>query len=233
MAQFYFRYSTMNAGKSIDILKVAYNYYEQGKLALIFSSDKDQRFGVGYVASRIGIKEKAIMYSAETNIYKMIKFFTDKGRKIDAILIDESQFLKRDQVIQLSKVVDDLNIPVIAYGLRTDFQAELFEGSHALFCEADKIEELKTICWFCKHKATRNLRVKNGVPLFEGKQIVIGENADKAEASQDVIAYFPVCRSCMNKMKISGKLPVVKQKNKNENEDLIWEDYEEYQTIDV
>jgi thymidine kinase len=217
----------MNAGKSIDVLKTYHNYKEQGKLALLFSSEKDDRYGVGYVASRIGIKEKAIMFDDETNIIEIVQYFIESKVQIDCILLDESHFLKREQVLQLSNIVDDLNIPVIAYGLRTDFRGELFEGSNALFCEADKIEELKTICWFCNHKSTRNLRVQNDVPTFEGEQVVIGNNADKKESE---VEYLPVCRKCMKKMKITGKLLPIQQRKKDEVEQLFWDIYNEYKS---
>lgn len=225
MAQFYFRYSTMNAGKSIDVLKTYHNYKEQGKLALLFSSEKDDRYGVGYVASRIGIKERAIMFNEETNIYEIVQFFLNRKVQVDCILLDESHFLKKAQVLQLSEIVDELNIPVIAYGLRTDFQGQLFEGSNALFCEADKVEELKTICWFCYHKSTRNLRVQNDKPTFQGEQVVIGNNADKKESE---VEYFPVCRKCMKKMKATGMLLPVPQRKKSEVEQLFWDTYNEY-----
>jgi thymidine kinase len=225
VAQFYYRYSTMNAGKSIDVLKTYHNYKEQGKLALLFSSEKDDRYGVGFVASRIGMKEKAIMFDEKTNIYDIVQFFLQRGVQVDCVLLDECHFLKKEQVLQLSDIVDELNIPVIAYGLRTDFQGELFEGSSALFCEADKIEELKTICWFCNHKSTRNLRVQNDVPIFEGEQTVIGNNADKMESE---IAYLPVCRKCMKKMKATGKLLPMQEKKKAEIEQLFWDTYDEF-----
>jgi thymidine kinase len=225
VAQFYYRYSTMNAGKSIDVLKTYHNYKEQGKLALLFSSDKDDRYGVGFVASRIGMKEKAIMFDETTNIFEIVQFFVQRKVQVDCILVDESHFLKRNQVLQLAEIVDDLNIPVIAYGLRTDFRGELFEGSNALFSEADKVEELKTICWFCYHKATRNMRVQNNVPTFHGEQVVIGNNADKQE---NEVEYFPVCRKCMKKMKASGKLLPVQDRKKSEVEQLFWDTYSEY-----
>src|SRR4051812_4267683 len=119
MAQFYYRYSTMNAGKSLDVLKTYHNYKEQGKLALLFSSAMDDRFGMGYVASRIGIKEKSIMFNEDTNIYDIVQYFLDREVQIQCILVDESHFLKKEQVLQLSNIVDELNVPVIAYGLRT------------------------------------------------------------------------------------------------------------------
>jgi thymidine kinase len=225
VAQFYYRYSTMNAGKSIDVLKTYHNYKEQGKLALLFSSEKDDRYGIGYVASRIGIKQKAIMFNEETNIFDIVQFFLLRNVQVDCILLDESHFLKKNQVLQLSQIVDELNVPVIAYGLRTDFRGELFEGSNALFCEADKIEELKTICWFCYHKSTRNLRVQNNLPTFQGKQVVIGNNADKME---NEVEYFPVCRKCMNKMKVTGKLLPIPLRKKFEVEQLFWDTYNEF-----
>lgn len=202
MAQLYWRYSTMNAGKSIDVLKTYHNYKEQGKKALLFTSAIDNRFGTGYVASRIGIKEKAMLINEETNIFDIVK-----NNPCDCVLIDEGQFLKKHHVEQLSDIKDLLDIPVIVYGLRTDFTNQLFEGSAALFTLADKIEELKTICWFCNKKATANMRVVNGRPTFEGEQIVIGDNANKEE---NVIGYFPVCSKCYKEAKRTGKMKELK-----------------------
>jgi len=117
----------------------------------------------------------------DTNIYDYVN---KMDRKIYCVLIDEAQFLKKEHVLQLIKIVDELNIPVMAFGLKNDFRNELFEGSKYLLIYADKIEEMKTICWFCPHKATMNLRIHNGKPVYEGEQVQIGGNE----------SYYPVCR---------------------------------------
>lgn len=186
MAQLYFRYGAMNSGKSIEILKVAHNYEEQNKSVLIFTSALDSRDEVGYVSSRIGIRAKAIPIHDDTHIYHIVENQT-QNQKISCVLIDEVQFLNKDQIMQLTDIVDDLHIPVMGFGLKNDFQNELFEGSKYMLLYADKIEEMKTICWFCERKATMNLRIdEEGRPVYSGEQIQIGGND----------AYYPVCRKC-------------------------------------
>ncbi|MBM7543657.1 thymidine kinase [Weissella beninensis] len=181
MAQLYFRYGAMNSGKTIEILKVAHNYEEQGKHVIIMTSGLDNRDGLGKVSSRIGMKRDAQPIFPETDIYSEI---SRNVKNISAILVDEAQFLTRDNVLQLTKIVDQLHIPVLAFGLKNDFQNHLFEGSEALLLFADKIEEIKTICWFCGRKATMNLRVNDNGPVYEGEQVQIGGNE----------SYYPVCR---------------------------------------
>ena len=181
MAQLFFKYGAMNSGKSIDILKVAHNYEEQGKPVVLMTSGVDDRSGRGIIASRIGLERKVKPIMDDTNIYDYVN---KMDRKIYCVLIDEAQFLKKEHVLQLIKIVDELNIPVMAFGLRNDFRNELFEGSKYLLIYADKIEEMKTICWFCPHKATMNLRIHNGKPVYEGEQVQIGGNE----------SYYPVCR---------------------------------------
>ena len=181
MAQLFFKYSAMNSGKSIDILKVAHNYEEQGKPVVLMTSGVDDRSGRGIIASRIGLERKVKPIMDDTNIYDYVN---KMDRKIYCVLIDEAQFLKKEHVLQLIKIVDELNIPVMAFGLKNDFRNELFEGSKYLLIYADKIEEMKTICWFCPHKATMNLRIHNGKPVYEGEQVQIGGNE----------SYYPVCR---------------------------------------
>ncbi|ERI07010.1 thymidine kinase [Aneurinibacillus aneurinilyticus ATCC 12856] len=184
MAQLYFRYGTMNSGKSVEILKVAHNYEEQGKRVMIFTSMLDNRYGQGYVASRIGLKREAIVVDESTNIRKAVEM-NQEGMP-NCVLVDEGQFLRRHHIIQLTEIVDDLGVPVIVYGLKNDFSNRLFEGSEMLLLYADKLEEIKTICWFCDRKATMVLRVKDGKPVYEGEQIQIGGND----------SYIPVCRKC-------------------------------------
>ncbi|MBB1095058.1 thymidine kinase [Limosilactobacillus agrestis] len=181
MAQLFFKYGAMNSGKSIDILKVAHNYEEQGKPVVLMTSGVDDRSGRGIIASRIGLERKVKPIMDDTNIYDYVN---KMDRKIYCVLIDEAQFLKKGHVLQLIKIVDELNIPVMAFGLKNDFRNELFEGSKYLLIYADKIEEMKTICWFCPHKATMNLRIHNGKPVYEGEQVQIGGNE----------SYYPVCR---------------------------------------
>lgn len=181
MAQLFFKYGAMNSGKTIEILKVAHNYEEQNKPVVIMTSGLDTRAGVGNVSSRIGLKREAIPIFTETNVYDMIQGMAVKPY---CILVDESQFLQKHHVIDFARVVDQLNIPVMAFGLKNDFRNELFEGSKYLLLYADKIEELKTICWFCHKKATMNLHYVDGQPVYEGDQVQIGGNE----------AYYPVCR---------------------------------------
>ncbi|PWT30554.1 thymidine kinase [Limosilactobacillus reuteri] len=181
MAQLFFKYGAMNSGKSIDILKVAHNYEEQGKPVVLMTSGVDDRSGRGIIASRIGLERKVKPIMDDTNIYDYVN---KMDRKIYCVLIDEAQFLKKEHVLQLIKIVDELNIPVMAFGLKNDFRNELFEGSKYLLIYADKIEEMKTICWFCPHKATMNLRIHNGKPVYKGEQVQIGGNE----------SYYPVCR---------------------------------------
>ena len=181
VAQLFFKYGAMNSGKSIDILKVAHNYEEQGKKVVLLTSGVDDRSGRGVIASRIGLSRKVQPVMADTDIYDYVR---QMNEKIYCVLIDEAQFLKKRHVLQLIKIVDELHIPVMTFGLKNDFKNELFEGSKYLLIYADKIEEMKTICWFCGKKATMNLRVHNGQPVYEGEQVQIGGNE----------SYYPVCR---------------------------------------
>lgn len=181
MAQLFFKYGAMNSGKTIEILKVAHNYEEQNKPVVLMTSGLDTRDEIGVISSRIGLRREAIPIFQETNVYDIVKKMTDKPY---CILVDESQFLEQAHVVQFAKIVDELDIPVMAFGLKNDFKNELFEGSKYLLLYADKIEELKTICWFCHKKATMNLRMDNNKPVYTGEQIQIGGNE----------AYYPVCR---------------------------------------
>lgn len=181
MAQLYFRYGAMNSGKSIEVLKVAHNYEEQNKTVKIYTSGVDDRDGVGVISSRTGMRREATPIRQDTNIFEEIQAADEK---IWCILIDEAQFLTKEHVIQLTKIVDELNIPVMTFGLKNDFMNQLFEGSRYLLLYAEKIEEIKTICWYCGKKAIMNLRMSDGNPVYEGEQIQIGGNE----------SYFPVCR---------------------------------------
>ena len=175
MAQLYFYYSAMNAGKSTSLLQSAYNYAERGMNAEIFTAALDDRFGQGKVASRIGLEAAAQLFTPQTNMQTTVEALLAKGR-VDCLFIDEAQFLTKQQVQQLIYVVDNLNIPVLAYGLRTDFLAETFEGSRYLLAWADKLIELKTIC-HCGRKATFVVRIdENGQAVKEGEQVEVGGN---------------------------------------------------------
>lgn len=190
MAQLFFRYGCVNSGKSIDILKVAYNYEEMGGKVVLFTSSLDDRDGVGKVASRIGISRDAIAVNHDENLFiKTTKMIGESKNDIDCVLVDEAQFLSKKQVLELAKVVDYLNIPVMCFGLKNDFQNKLFEGTEALLLYADKIEEIKTLCWYCKKKAIMNLRISDGTPVYEGETVKIGGNE----------SYRSVCRKHYSK----------------------------------
>lgn len=170
MAKLYFYYSTMNAGKSTALLQAAHNYAERGMSALIFTARFDGRAG-GRVASRIGIEADASWFDTDTDFWRLLA-----NAKTNCVLIDEAQFLTKEQVRQLARVVDESNIPVMCYGLRTDFRGELFPGSAALLAWADTLAEIKTIC-FCGRKATMVVRVApDGTIEQAGQQIEIGGN---------------------------------------------------------
>jgi len=184
MAKLYFKYSTMNAGKSIDLIRTNHNYIENNEKTMCFTSSKDNRYGIGKITTRIGLTIDAIPINDNTNIFEEVL----NGEKISCVFVDETQFLNKKQIFQLSDIVDILNTPVICYGLRSDFKLESFEGSEILMSIADSIEEIKTICTVCKKKkAIVNVRIneKNEI-VKNGDQIMIGGN-DK---------YKPMCRKC-------------------------------------
>ena len=175
MAQLYFYYSAMNAGKSTSLLQSAYNYAERGMRAEIYTAALDNRFGTGKVASRIGLEAKAQLFHPQTDLLSEVSQLHQQ-HKLDCLFIDEAQFLTKAQVQQLVEVVDELDIPVLAYGLRTDFLAETFEGSRYLLAWADKLIELKTIC-HCGRKANFVVRIdEHGQAVKEGEQVEVGGN---------------------------------------------------------
>ena len=175
MAQMYFYYSAMNAGKSTTLLQSSFNYRERGMTPIIFTAAIDDRFGKGKVSSRIGLQEDAELFNSTDDLYQTLIQISAAG-KIDCVLIDESQFLTKEQVYQLTEVVDKLDIPVLCYGLRTDFLGELFEGSRYLLSWADKLVELKTIC-HCGRKANMVIRQDaGGNAIAGGNQVEIGGN---------------------------------------------------------
>ncbi|WP_426877734.1 thymidine kinase [Glaesserella parasuis] len=183
MAKLYFYYSAMNAGKSTTLLQSSYNYQERGMNTLVYTAAIDDRYGVGKVSSRIGISQDARLFKNDSNLFDEITAYI-AYEKLHCILIDEAQFLTKQQVYQLTEVVDKLKIPVLCYGLRTDFQSELFEGSRYLLAWADQLEELKTIC-YCGRKAGFVIRMnEKGEAVKDGDQIQIGGND----------SYLSVCR---------------------------------------
>ena len=192
MAKLYFNYSSMNAGKSTMLLQSNHNYLERGMKPQIYTSDLDNRYGSGEIVSRIGLKAKSNSFNSKTDIYQdIIKL--KNNTSVDCVLIDEAQFLTEKQVSQLGKIVDELNIPVLAFGIRTDFQGKLFEGSKYLLAWADNLKEIKTVC-HCGRKATMVLRVDDeGNIVADGSQIEIGGEE----------RYVSVCRKHFKEKKIS------------------------------
>ncbi len=175
MAKLYFYYAAMNAGKSTTLLQADYNYRERGMETMLWTAAFDDRSGSGTIGSRIALSAPAATYSPDISLFDAIVGELLK-RKLDCILIDEAQFLTRDHVLQLCRVADELKIPILCYGLRTDFQGELFPGSAALLALADSLIELKAVCE-CGRKATMNLRVDAaGQAVLDGDQTEIGGN---------------------------------------------------------
>ena len=173
MAKLYFNYSSMNAGKSTMLLQANHNYLERGLMPVIYTSHLENRFSENEIVSRIGLKYKSNIFTTKTDIYKDISKLSDKF-SVDCLLIDEAQFLTKDQVKQLGIIVDKLDIPVMTFGIRTDFQGNLFEGSKYLLAWADNLKEIKTIC-HCGRKATMVLKINSsGKIILEGTQIDIG-----------------------------------------------------------
>jgi thymidine kinase len=189
MAKLHFFYSTMNAGKSTSLLQSNHNYKETGLDTLIFLPDETSKLSKGKIVSRIGLSAKAIISNKDFDFYTFVK--NNKTKMLSCVLIDEAQFLSKIQVRQLGKVADLLNIPVMCYGIRTDFQGELFEGSSELLSLADNLIELKTICYDCGRKATMVVRRdENNKIVTEGSKVVVGGN--------DI--YTPVCRKHFRKL---------------------------------
>jgi len=175
MAKVYFYYAAMNAGKSTVLLQSSYNYRERGMRTLLLTPMLDTRYGTGRIESRIGLRSSATALTTHDNVLTRVRT-EHVAQPIACVLVDEAQFLTHDQVWQLTEVADELDIPVLCYGLRTDFQGKLFPGSAALLAVADDLTELKTIC-HCGRKATMNLRIdREGRAIREGAQVEIGGN---------------------------------------------------------
>jgi len=194
MAKLYFNYSSMNAGKTTVLLQSAHNYRERGLTPMLFTPKLDDRYGEGWIKSRIGLQARATIFTAEDDLFEATRAQLEE-RNIHCVLVDEAQFLSRDQVYQLSEIVDRLNIPVLCFGLRTDFQGELFEGSKYLLAWADQLTEIKTIC-HTGRKANMVVRVDDeGYALKEGAQVEIGGNE----------RYVSVSRAEFKKVFIGGQ----------------------------
>jgi len=194
MAKLYFNYSSMNAGKTTVLLQSAHNYRERGMTPMLFTPKLDDRYGSGWIKSRIGLQAKATIFEPQDDLFEATRAQLEE-RNIHCVLVDEAQFLSRDQVYQLSEIVDRLNIPVLCFGLRTDFQGELFEGSKHLLAWADELSEIKTIC-HTGRKATMVVRVDDdGYAMKEGAQVEIGGNE----------RYVSVSRSEFKKVFVGGQ----------------------------
>ena len=193
MAKLYFNYSSMNAGKSTALLQANHNYLERGMKTKMFTFSGDNRYEENRIVSRIGISADALTFSADTDLFQSLIEDKDQ-RDIKCVLIDEAQFLTKEQVAQLGRIVDELDTAVLAFGIRTDFQGELFEGSKYLLAWADNLKEIKTVCW-CGRKATMVVRLnKEGNIVSQGEQLEIGGNEK----------YVPLCRAHFNKKKLGN-----------------------------
>ncbi|MDA9832390.1 thymidine kinase [Gammaproteobacteria bacterium] len=188
MAKLYFYYSAMNAGKTTTLLQSDHNYRERGMRTLLFTAQIDTRAASGLISSRIGLEKNAMAFTSTTHFFKQISDDVQSNGLLHCVLVDEAQFMNKTQVMQLCQVADKLKIPVLTYGIRSDFMGELFEGSAALLALADKLCEIKTICP-CGRKATMNLRMdENGQAMTHGHQIEIGGNDQ----------YIALCRRCFS-----------------------------------
>lgn len=200
MAKIHFYYSAMNAGKTTTLLQSNYNYLERGMETLLFIPAIDTRHELGVIASRIGLVADAYAFESTFDFFEYVQNIT-VTKRVSCVLIDEAQFLTKSQVLQLTRIVDELKIPVLAYGLRSDFMGEPFEGSKYLLAWADDLIEIKTIC-HCGRKATMNVRIDDrGVILREGEQIEIGGNA----------RYIALCRKHYMNGETSTSKEVIKQ----------------------
>lgn len=188
MAKLFFRYSAMDAGKTLDLIKVAFNYKDRGQNTLIITSAIDNRAGINNVKSRIGFDYPAISTTHSDNLFELVEKHTET-KHISCILIDEIHFFSSEQIYQISNIVDYLKIPVICYGLRSDYRGQPFPSSAYLLAIADSIEELKTIC-HCGRKATFNMLVKSGIAIKEGMAIVVDDDNLKEQDTK----YISVCR---------------------------------------
>ena len=194
MAKVYFYYAAMNAGKSTALLQANHNYLERGMRTLLFTTAIDDRDGDHSIVSRIGIRTDALPFAPADDLFAIVEK-NHQEESLDCVLLDEAQFLTKEQVFQLGRIADELNVPVLAFGLRTDFRGELFEGSQYLLAWGDDIKEIKTIC-HCGRKATMVARIDaDGQPTMEGAQVEIGGNE----------RYVSLCRNCYRSGRVGAK----------------------------
>ncbi|WP_379654069.1 thymidine kinase [Pseudoxanthomonas sp. UC19_8] len=207
MAKLYFYYSAMNAGKTTTLLQSAHNYRERGMRVLILTPRLDDRAGTGVVASRIGLRAEGRAFTAEDDLLAVVDADIAAHGALHCVLVDEAQFLSRAQVWQLSEVVDQRRIPVLCYGLRTDFRGELFEGSQALLAWADELSEIKTIC-HTGAKATMTVRVDDqGRVVQDGPQVEIGGNESYVSVSRAEYKRITRGESSMQPLQVPLPLP--------------------------
>ncbi|MBV6889500.1 thymidine kinase [Xanthomonas campestris pv. spermacoces] len=208
MAKLYFYYSAMNAGKTTTLLQSAHNYRERGMRTLILMPKLDHRAGSGVVASRIGLRADGRIFERDTELQQLVERDIHNDGALHCVLVDEAQFLSRAQVWQLSEVVDRLRIPVLCYGLRTDFRGELFEGSQFLLAWADELEEIKTIC-HSGSKATMTVRVDaHGHAVQDGPQVEIGGNERYVSVSRAEFKKIMRGEGRIDPLQIALPLPV-------------------------
>lgn len=209
MAQLSFVHSTMKSGKSLDLLKTDHAYRERGYKTLLFTSEVDTRYLdensqqnplKGKITTRIGLEAEAWLIE-RVDICQLAR-----ENRPDCILVDEAQFLSEEMILHLAELVDHEDIPVICYGLKNDFKGELFPGSKALLIYADTLKEIETVCEYCTNKASMNLRLIDGKPVFSGAQILMGDNE-----------YKPVCRKCYQSLKRKQEEELVTQRKNGSN----------------
>lgn len=185
MAKLFFKYGTVFSAKSLNLIATAHNYETQGKKVLLMIPAMDTR-SAGSISTRAGFKMEAELIHDDTDVMDLFEQHLDKHEQIDCVLVDEAQMLKAHHIDELRSIVNRYNTPVICYGLRVSYTLELFEASERLFALADKLEEIKTICWYCARKATHNLKLVDGKPEYKGNPIDIG----------GLEKYVPVCYDC-------------------------------------
>lgn len=198
MAKLYFYYSAMNAGKTTNLLQSNYNYQERGMGTILFTPKLDTRVRSGVIASRIGLQAEAYAFTPSCDLFEQAKKAIAKSKhKIACVLVDEAHFMNKHHVLQLTDIVDKLNVPVLTYGLRSDYTGGVFEGSQYLFAYADELTEIKTVC-HCGKKATMNLRFdQNGQAIKQGEQVAIGGNDQ----------YIATCRKHFKEPVLRNEVP--------------------------
>jgi len=189
MSKLYFRYGTMGSSKTARLVMDAYEYTERGEYALPMKPVTDTRSKQGVIESRTGLSTPCLDVQKDYRIYDHVEYLIRQGIDLACVLVDEAQFLTYSQVLQLRLIVDNLDVPVMCYGLKTDFQGKLFEGSRGLFELANRFEEVKTMCRVkgCKHKAMFNVRYKNGKPTFEGDSVKVGDTKEEEDKEYYVV----------------------------------------------